>query len=88
MLGLPQDFSFNTLGGGCIVNSISEGYFSSINVAKYRKIHNLAFNDPKRLNLVILYLKYIRWLIFPRATNFGQKRLFLSKKFIIREFYL
>lgn len=57
MLGLPKTFSFkHSKGGGAIINSISEGYFSSVNAAKYKKLKNVEYNDPKRFNLVILML--------------------------------
>lgn len=56
MLGLPKCFSFkHSKGGGAIINSISEGYFSSVNAAKYKKTKDFAFDDKRRLNLV----KYI-----------------------------
>jgi hypothetical protein len=58
-LGLPEEFSFkNSKGGGAIINSISEGYFSSVNAAKCKKIKelNLAYDDPKRFKFVDQYL--------------------------------
>jgi hypothetical protein len=54
-LGLPEEFSIkNSKGGGCIINSISEGYFSSVNAAKYKKIQELklAYDDPKMFKFV------------------------------------
>jgi hypothetical protein len=52
MLGLPELFNFSSKGGGALINSISEGYFSSVNVAKYIKTQHLAFDDVKRFKLV------------------------------------
>lgn len=53
MLGLPKCFSFrHSMGGGAIINSISEGYFSSVNAAKYKKTKDMEFTDKRRLNLV------------------------------------
>lgn len=56
MLGLPKCFSFrHSMGGGAIINSISEGYFSSVNAAKYKKTKDMEFTDKRRLNLVAYY---------------------------------
>lgn len=55
MMGLPETFSFKSTGGGCLINSISESYFSSVNVAKYRTTKNLKMDNPSRFKLVAYY---------------------------------
>lgn len=54
-MDLPEAFSFKSNGGGCLINSISESYFSSVNVAKYRATKNLKMDDPNRFKLVAYY---------------------------------
>jgi len=41
ILRLPDEFSIKNEGGGGFVNSITEGYFLSVNYAKFKKMNEL-----------------------------------------------
>jgi glutamate/tyrosine decarboxylase-like PLP-dependent enzyme len=53
------------------VNSISEGYFSSVNVAKHLKMKDLPFDSPTQFKLVAYY---------PESSQFWcRKALFIKE---------
>jgi aromatic-L-amino-acid/L-tryptophan decarboxylase len=57
ILGLPEKFLLDNEGAGGIVNSITEGSFLSVNIAKFKKIKelNLEPTDVRRLKFVAYY---------------------------------
>ena len=57
MLGLPDKFLLKNSGGGGIIYTISEGFFLSVNAAKYRKINELKLSrdDPMVFKFVAYF---------------------------------
>lgn len=57
MLGLPESMTFKSKGGGAIINSITEGYFCSVNAAKYKKCKELGIElgDSRVFKLVAYF---------------------------------